>query len=398
METHVLAREKIEQAIGILKELNLDCWLTFVRETAEQPDPVLKLITTFDLTWQSALIITRKGEAIAIVGRYDADIIKESGLYPTLLTYDEDISDTLVATLNRLNPRHVAINFSLGDVAADGLTHGMFLQLAELLAPTPYHDRLISSGPIVSPLRTRKTASELRLMREAIARTEEIYAQVGAFLQPGRTERQVAGFMHDEVKRRGLGTAWSWSHCPAVQAGPAAGTGHGGPTDRTIEPGMLVHMDFGVSYQGYCADLQRMWYMLEPGEARAPEPVRRAFAAAVEAIEAGKAALRPGVQGYEVDAAARAALVAAGYEEYKHALGHSVGRYAHDGGPLLGPRWPRYGETPERYIEADSVFTLELGVMTDRGYIGLEDEALVTPNGCEWISPFQRELRYVRAG
>jgi Xaa-Pro aminopeptidase len=398
MDTNMLAREKIEQATGILKERNLDCWLTFVRETTAQSDPALQLIADFDLTWPSALIITRKGETIAIVGRYDADVVRESGLYTTLLTYDEDISETLVATLSRLNPHQVAINFSLGDVTADGLTHGMFLQLAETLAPTPYIDRLISSGPIISSLRARKTASELQLMRKAIAITEEIYAKVGTFLQPGRTERQIAGLMHDELKRRGLSTAWPGKHCPIVQAGPEACIGHSSPTDRIIRPGMLVHIDFGVSYQGYCSDMQRMWYMLEPGENQAPEPLRHAFQAAVTAIETGKAALRPGVPGYEVDAAARATLVSAGYPEYKHALGHTVGRYVHDGGPLLGPRWPRYGETPEQRVEADSVFTLELGMMTGRGYIGLEDEVLVTPRGAEWISPFQRELRYVSAG
>ncbi|MGZ6391122.1 MAG: M24 family metallopeptidase, partial [Ktedonobacterales bacterium] len=65
------------------------------------------------------------------------------------------------------------------------------------------------------------------------------------------------------------------------------------------------------------------------------------------------------------------------------------------GGPLIGPRWPRYGDTPERPIEPNAVYTLELGTQTARGYIGLEDEVLVTAAGAEWISPVQREPIYV---
>ena len=67
----------------------------------------------------------------------------------------------------------------------------------------------------------------------------------------------------------------------------------------------------------------------------------------------------------------------------------------HDGGPLIGPRWARYGETPERPIEPGSVYTLELGTQTERGYIGLEDEVLVTTKGADYLRPPQRELIYV---
>jgi Xaa-Pro aminopeptidase len=119
--------------------------------------------------------------------------------------------------------------------------------------------------------------------------------------------------------------------------------------------------------------------------------VRRAFAAVVGAIEAGAAVLRPGVRGFEVDAAARRVIVEAGYPEFKHGLGHGLGRAVHDGGTLLGPRWPCYGSTTARAVEAGNVFTLELGVMTDAGFVGIEEDVLVTPGGCQFLSSFQRE-------
>jgi Xaa-Pro aminopeptidase len=191
---------------------------------------------------------------------------------------------------------------------------------------------------------------------------------------------------------RGLESSWEWDECPIVNAGAASEAGHTRPGDTLMRPGDLVHVDFGLAFEGYRSDMQRMWYLHGQEEPEPPERIRHAFRACVDAIEAGRKALRAGVAGWQIDAVARRHLVDAGYPEYKHALGHSVGLACHDGGPLIGPRWPRYGETPERPIEPSSVYTLELGTATERGYIGLEDEVLVTADGAQFISPVQREL------
>jgi Xaa-Pro aminopeptidase len=110
-------------------------------------------------------------------------------------------------------------------------------------------------------------------------------------------------------------------------------------------------------------------------------------------MDAGAAALRPGAVGWEVDTAARETLVAAGYPAPLYALGHQLGRSAHDGGTVLAPRWDRYGAAPFRVVEAGNVFTLEFGTaVPGRGYIGLEEDVLVTADGIEWLSTPQREL------
>jgi Xaa-Pro aminopeptidase len=391
-----IQREKLDQAIGILDEQGIDCWLTFARETSETPDPALKLILGQDVTWQSAFLVSRAGRRIAIVGRPDGGSLRQLGLFDAVLTYDEDITPVLRKTIRQLDPRQIAINYALGDVASDGLTYGMYLLLVEALARSPYRQRLISAAPVLGPLRSRKTATELERMRRAIALTEEIYAQVGAFLRPGRSEREVAEMAHAEVKRRGLVTSWETDHCPMVNAGAASEASHAGPGDLVMREGDLVHLDFGVAYEGYRADLQRMWYLPSKADPQPPESVRQAFSACVTAIETARKVLKAGVPGWHVDAAARQHLTSAGYPEYKHALGHSVGIATHDGGPLIGPRWPRYGEAPECPIERDSVYTLELGTATERGYIGLEDEVLVTEKGAEFISTVQREPMLVQ--
>ena len=128
-------------------------------------------------------------------------------------------------------------------------------------------------------------------------------------------------------------------------------------------------------------------------ESTIPRDVAKAFEAVRGALTAGAKALRPGALGFEVDAAARSFLVEAGYDEYLHALGHQVGRVAHDGGAILGPKWERYGSTPIIPVKAGEVYTLELGVIVPgRGYLGLEEMVVVTDDGCEWLSKRQLVL------
>jgi Xaa-Pro aminopeptidase len=141
------------------------------------------------------------------------------------------------------------------------------------------------------------------------------------------------------------------------------------------------------------SDLQRMWYFLDKGETKPPADVQKAFITVRGAILAAAKVLKPGALGWEVDQAARSYVVKAGYPEYQHATGHHVGRTVHDGASTLGPRWERYGDTPNMEVEAGNIFTLELGVQVPgRGYVSLEEDVLVTSNGIEWLSTPQTEL------
>jgi len=170
--------------------------------------------------------------------------------------------------------------------------------------------------------------------------------------------------------------------------------GHGVPSaEIRLRPGHLVHMDLGVIVDNYSSDIQSCWYVAEPGETALPTDLEQALVAVTGAIQAGADRLKPSVKGYEVDVAARSFLVSAGYPEYMHALGHQVGRVAHDGGSLLGPQWERYGRSPNEPIEERQVFTLELGVtVPGRGYLGLEEMVQVGPNGIGWLSSPQRTI------
>ncbi len=388
-----IVREKVRQASAILQELDIDLWLTFVRETTANPDPVVPLIYGHDLTWQSALMILPSGENVAIVGHFEAEAARGTGAYPTVIPYHQSIRQALLETLDRLAPRQIAVNYSLNDTHADGLSYGMYQLLKGYLEGTPHAERLVSAEKVIGALISRKTETEIRLIQDAIQRTEQIYAKTFAMLKPGMSEIEVADYMHRVMEVEGLQTAWEAAHCPAVNAGPDSPVGHAGPTEIKITPGQLVHFDFGVKYNDYCSDVQRMVYVLKPGESAPPEEVQRGFATVVAATEAARQAMKPGVLGIEVDAIARGLLVARGYPEYQYATGHHLGRTVHDGAGILGPAWERYGETPYYPLEAGQVYTIEPGLMVEGyGYIGLEEDVLVTEQGTIYLSQPQREL------
>ncbi|GJM44153.1 MAG: peptidase M24 [Gemmatimonadota bacterium] len=384
---------KTDQATEILKEKGIDVWITYVRESIANVDPALELIFDGDLTWESALILTADGEKIAIVGVHDAPEMEEAGIYKRVIGYREGISEPLVNTMARINPHSIAVNISENDPLADGLGAGLHRLLLRRLEGTIHEDNLVSAEDVIWSLRGRKLPVEVDAIRSAIRHTEELLDQAAADLRPGLAARDFATGIRESASMRGLPCAWTPKMCPIVSTGAASKVGHVSPGAETIGPGSLVHVDFGVRVDGYCADLQRMWYVSANGDGPA-EQIAHAFDTINQAITKAAAALHPGVAGWEVDQIARDVLTEAGYEEYQHALGHQVGRAPHDGGgALLAPRWERYNETPYSKVEQGNVFTLEPSILLpDHGMIALEEMVLVTAEGCEFLSKRQMEL------
>jgi Xaa-Pro aminopeptidase len=388
-----IVQEKVNQAIEILIEKGIDCWITFVRETSAGGDPVLPIIYGHDLTWQSALILTRKGEKIIILGSLEAEAARVVGAYDTILTYDKSFQPILLETLHKLDPGQLAINYSENDIHADGLGHGLYRLLVKYLDNTPYKDRLISAEAISGALRSRKTSAEVDRIRAAVETTRQIYANTFNFMQTGMTEKEVADFMHMQLAEFGVAESWDAANCPAVNSGPDSPVGHVGPTDLILKPGHLVHFDFGVKQDGYCSDIQRMVYFLAPGETHPPEVVKRGFQTIVNAIQQAVAAMKPGKLGKEIDAIARGIVTGAGYPEYLYGTGHHLGRTVHDGAGMLGPEWEKYGDTPNYPLEAGHVYTVEPGLFVPgHGYIGLEEDVLVTDDGAVFLGEPQTRL------
>jgi Xaa-Pro aminopeptidase len=388
-----LIQEKVRQAVGILRELDVDCWLTFTRESELNGDPLLPFLVDGAVTWHSAFIVSSSGRTVAIVGAYDKKAVEDTGAYDEVIGYVEGIKSALLATLRSLAPRAIAINYSEGSEVCDGLTHGMYLTLSAFLTEIGFQDRLTSAEKVISALRERKTPSEIASMREAIRATEEIFRKVAGFIRVGLAESEIAAFMQAEVAAARLETAWQSKTCPAVFTGPDTAEAHYAPTERLVQEGHVLNIDFGVRVKGYCSDLQRTFYIRAQGEGAAPLEVRRGFDTIVRAIESARRALRPGALGHEIDRVARDALAAAGFEAFLHGLGHQVGRFAHDGTALLGPAWEKYAQKPFAPIERGMVFTLEPRLtVPGRGVVTVEEMVLVTADGADYLSTPQTEL------
>ena len=394
----MLIREKTRQAVEILNEFGLDCWITFTRESEINGDPTLVFLAPGPVTWHSAFVVTSGGLKQAIVGLYDKKGIEETAAYDQVVGFVTGIKEPLLDLLRELDPKTIAVNFSKESEICDGLTHGMFLTLHDMLAEIGFTRRLVSAERVVSALRERKSPAEIGHIREAVRVTEEIFATAAGFIAPGRTEKEIADVMLAEVERRGLQTAWGRATCPAVFTGPDTAGAHYAPTDRRVERGHVLNMDFGVKVEGYCSDMQRTFYVLEEGETEPPAEVRKGVDTIIRAVEESRRAMRPGVQGFAVDAVARTIVTGAGYAEFPHALGHQVGRFAHDGTALLGPSWEKYAGKPMQKLEEGMVFPLEPRLtIPGRGVATIEEMVVVTAAGAEWLGHPQKDILLIRS-
>lgn len=389
--------EKVGQAAELLREFDMPVWIVqFARETYEHPQPVQQLLVGTTVTWVSAFIITSTGDSIAIVGTGDVANVEAAGAYRRVIGYVQDIGPHLREVLSQLDPARIGVSYSLNDESADNITHGAYRLLLRALEGTSFADRIVSAEAVLAAARARKLPEEVERVREAVALTEDLFGAIGDMLAPGLSERAVADFAHDFLARRGLSTAWQASLDPIVNFGPGSPFGHAEPGDTQLAPGMLVHVDLGIKRNGYCSDLQRMWYLLPEGQGAPPPDVQRAFDTVLRSMQAGLDTMRVGTEGWRVDEAARRVIVDAGYEEPEFALGHQLGQTTHDGGTLLGPRWPRYGDRPLGKLESGNIFTVEYGLSTSAGPIGLEEDVVLTDAGPEYLSRPQTELVCLR--
>ena len=389
--------EKVQQAIGILKEKDIDMWITFVRESSVMTDPVMEIIIGKNSTWESAFIICKDGDTTAIVGEMEKENFESKSGFKNITGYVKSFSPSLLDYLKKKNPERIAINFSQNSVLADGLTHGFYLKIFDYLKGTGFENKLISAEEIISALKGRKSATEISIMAEAVNKTLEIFERVTGFIKPGKSEKEIASFVKSILQEKGFEPAWEEETCPAVFTGPDTQSAHSGPTDRKVGKGHLVNMDFGIIYKGYCSDLQRTWYVLKDGEDKAPEEVQKGFEVIRDAIQKVADNLKPGVAGCDMDDIARNYIVEQGYEEYPHGLGHQVGRKVHDGGCGLFPRWEKYGNTPFLKVEENQIFTIEPRLtVKGHGTSTLEEEVIVKKNGAEFISKPQKELILIK--
>ncbi len=377
-----------------LEQHGFDAWLVFTRENSR--DPMAEDIAGGRVVARSAFLFARTPKGFrktAIVASYDVTPVKDSGLYDDILVYrGEGIKPHLKRVMTELNPKRVALDISRDIPLADGLTLGMRDYLLETLG-ADWAGRFASAQPVVVSFRGRRLPEEVALLREAATYTDKIIREAlsAKVITPGKTtENDVANYLRRRTEEFRATVPFI-----SVVVGPARG--HSEPTDRVIQPGDVVRIDFGINHRGYSTDVQRTAYVLKPGETDAPAELKKLWDVNRRAVDAAIAVMRPGVTGLDVDTAGRKVITDAGFEGYPHGGGHAIGFEVHDVGPMLGPDWPeRYGSVVFLKLEKDQTFAVEPTLYTkfngDDINISIEEDVVVTADGVDRLHPRQDAL------
>jgi len=251
----------------------------------------------------------------------------------------------------------------------------------KLLKANTERVKLSAAEPLLAKLRMIKDESEIANMRRAAEIAEAALTDTLEKVRAGMTEREVAAELQIACLRYG---AEGLPFEPIVLAGPNTALPHGAPGDKALRSGQLLLIDFGVSVAGYASDITRTFALDDAGD-----ELKRTYDIVLRANEAGRAAAKPGVEIQEVDRAARKVIAEAGYKEYfTHRTGHGLGLSAHEP--------PFACEGDETILSPGMTFTVEPGIyLPNRGGVRIEDDIVVTAEGAESLTTFDRALRVI---
>lgn len=241
--------------------------------------------------------------------------------------------------------------------------------------------QVIPAESLLTKLRVTKDESELDQMRQAVSIAQEALTQTLSEVRVGMTEREIASALSVNLLKGGSeGAAFS----SLVQTGANSAAPHGATSSRRSEPGDVLLIDFGAAVGGYFSDITRTFALgeVDPEMLAVYEVVKAANAA-------GQAAAGPGVACQAVDRAARRVIEEAGFGEFFiHRTGHGLGLEVHEP--------PYIVEGNDQLLEVGMTFTVEPGVyLPGRGGIRVEDDVVITADGCASLTTFEREFQVV---
>ncbi len=235
---------------------------------------------------------------------------------------------------------------------------------------------------IFAALRMTKDAAELQAMRQAVVIAEKALEATLPKIKVGMTERQVATELILQTLLAGSDGELPFT--PIIASGPNGALPHATVTDRPLQSGDLVTIDWGAAYGGYMADLTRTFAI---GEVNAE--MKKIYELVKQANAAAKAHAKPGVTCASVDAAARQVIADGGYGDYfMHRVGHGLGMEGHEDPSMHGKN--------EMLLTEGVTFTIEPGIyLSGQGGARIEDDMVVTAAGCESLSSLPRELQVI---
>lgn len=347
-----------------------------VNALAINPGPTLTYLTGLHfhlMERPTVLLIVKDCEPILILPELEAGKLASSKIPITPLTYNDDPS-TWQSVFNEAGKRFNLKEMTLGIEPI----RMRFLELEYLQKAFPAA-KFVSADPVCGSLRAVKDSTEIEEMRRAVRIAQNGLRATLPFIKPGITEREIAAELTIQMLR--AGTESDLPFAPIVASGPNSANPHAVPTDRKIQKGDLVVIDWGARSNDYCSDLTRTFAIgcLDPKLQTIYETVKRANAA-------GQAAGAPEESAGIVDQAARDVITAAGFGQYfTHRTGHGLGMEGHEI-PYI------FGENTQ-ILSPGMTYTVEPGIyLPGVGGVRIEDNMVVTPTGSESLSDFSRDL------
>lgn len=268
-----------------------------------------------------------------------------------------------------------------------GLHHGKvgieplslrYLELNLLQNALPSID-FIPADDLIAFLRMIKDESEIAHMQQAVAIAQDALNATLPMIKPGVTEETIARDLSIQLIKHGSNPHLPFF--PIVSGGPNSANPHAAPSDRPLRPGDLLVIDYGANVEGYVSDITRTFAI-----GQVDSKYYQIAQIVLDANQAGRAAVKPGVTAASVDDAARAVIASAGYSEYfTHRTGHGIGLEGHE------PPYIRAGN--DLLLEPGMAFTVEPGIyLPKENGVRIEDNIIVTSDGAHTLTTLPREL------
>jgi Xaa-Pro dipeptidase len=238
------------------------------------------------------------------------------------------------------------------------------------------------ASDVLSALRLKKDQAEVEAMRHAVKIAQGALEATIPLIKIGMTEKELSSELVVQLLRHGSDPEMPFA--PIVSGGPNAANPHASPTERKLQIGDLLVVDWGAAYDGYISDLTRTFAVGE-----VDEEYQQIHRIVQEANAAGRAAARPGVPCATVDQAARIVIENAGYGQYfTHRTGHGIGMEGHEEPYMRGDNM--------QLLEPGMAFTVEPGIyLPDRNGVRIEDNVVISETGADILSNMPREMRVV---
>lgn len=326
----------------------------------------------------------RGGEGVAVLSRESYVLITDSR-YTEAAGQESEFE---VKEYNSKNPmKNILTEFmKTNDVRKLGfenlsISYNDYKKYEKLLSEDELKNTPVELIPLEDALlkpRRVKTKEEISLLRQAEYIGDMAFDDILGILKPGMTELEVAAEIEYSMKRHG---ASGLSFDTIAASGVNSSMPHAIPSDKKIEMGDFLTMDFGCLYEGYCSDMTRTVCI-----GKADEEKKAVYNKVLEAQLAVLDKVKPGLVCKDVDAIARNIIADAGYgSNFGHGLGHSVGLYIHEA--------PAFNTRDESILQAGMVITDEPGIYLPGKFgVRIEDMILITEDGCEVLSKSPKEL------